>query len=201
MLLVFTFESVVFFMLARKQANEGGPPTLVGTWEKPVRQLYLEFLDSPKNRKIPDAEVRARTTFYPSVLPRSPAACTLAHKNVLPLQMFHPVTWLLLARIALFNSWAGIPRQMAEIGSILGTTGSMGVSLKRETPPWTSMEVEIEFQGNWLHCTEAYDKWWEKQVYSISNLVFSLLLVHCGVATRDKSSCTRACVCVYYCRT
>ena len=62
---------------------------------------------------------------------------------------------------------------MAEIGSILGTTGSMGVSLKRETPPWTSMEVEIEFKGNWLHCTEAYDKWWEKQVYSISNLVFS----------------------------
>lgn len=64
MLLVFTFEGVVFFfMLARKQANEGGPPTLVGTWEKPVRQLYLEFLDSPKNSKIPDAEVRARTTF------------------------------------------------------------------------------------------------------------------------------------------
>jgi hypothetical protein len=93
-----------------------------------------------------------------------------------------------VARIALFNGWTGIPRQMAEIGSILGTTGSMGASLMRETPPWTSMEIEIEFQGNWLHCTEAYDMWWEKQVYSISNL---FLLAHCGDATRDARSCTR----------
>ena len=43
------------------QANEMGPPTLVGTWEKSARQLYLEFLESPKISKIPDEEVRTLT--------------------------------------------------------------------------------------------------------------------------------------------
>ena len=66
---------------------------------------------------------------------------------------------------------------MAKMSSIVGTTGSMGISLTREQAPWTSIEVEIEYQGNWMHCTEAYSKWWDKQVHFRFLFFFSSCLI------------------------
>lgn len=85
-MLIIVLEVVLFACLtvARVQANEIGPPTLVGTWEKPARQLYLEFLESPKVSKIPDEEVSTLTAVHrPShcVLRRDARAHTHTHTD------------------------------------------------------------------------------------------------------------------------
>ena len=53
---------------------------------------------------------------------------------------------------------------MAKIGSIVGSTGLTGISLTRDQAPWTYLEVEMEYKGNWMFVTEAWEEWWVKQV-------------------------------------
>jgi len=53
--------------------------------------------------------------------------------------------------------------EMAAKGSIVGSTGVHAFSLTRDQAPWTSIELEFEFQGNWMSVTEAHQKWWVKQ--------------------------------------
>ena len=53
--------------------------------------------------------------------------------------------------------------ELATHGGFVGTSGPKAFSLTRQKAPWSTVELEFEFQGNWLHVTEAHDMWWDKQ--------------------------------------
>ena len=87
------------------QVNEHGEQSMVGSWHRPIRDLYLEFL---RTRKVSD-------------------------------------------------------EGLAKHGGFVGASVPKAFPLDRQKAPWSTVELEFEYRGNWMHVTEAHEMWWDKQ--------------------------------------